>query len=186
MGVAHPNPCPQHPRTVLLDLQLFDVDYGQGEAGHYHHAVDRYRSLPGWITPERRAECHETANDGDAHKQHDEIPVDPVEKDKSLPNTRDELEELQQAAWDNAVEVKHHPNLFSSAVEEVVAFSRSCMIARREKVLPAEYAVVIEVCRAAQGEGEGTDAEYGPEEEVVALLEAKELVELPPEYRPKS
>lgn len=59
------------------------------------------------------------------------------------------------------------------------------MVARGEEIFPAENTKVIEICSAAQGEGKGTNAENGPQEEVVALLKADKPVEISPKHRQK-
>lgn len=168
---------------MLLNLQLLDIEHSQAKASNYHDAMKGDRCQPGWIAPERLAECHETTNDGKSHEQDDKISVDAVEKNKYMPDDGDELEEDEEAARDDAVQMEHHPELFPSTVEEVVAFSWSCVISRGEEVLSAEHAKVVEVWSATQGEGEGADSKNRPEEEVVALLETDKPVKLPPEDR---
>lgn len=77
--------------------------------------------------------------------------------------------------------MKHHTHLFPATVKEVIAFSGCCMISRGKEVLSAENAEVVEIRSVAQGEGKGANTKDGPEEEIVAFLEADKFVELSPE-----
>lgn len=64
MSAAYPNPRPQHPRPVLLDLQPLDIGHGQEETCNHHGSVDHDRSLPSGITPERARKGHKNTGDG--------------------------------------------------------------------------------------------------------------------------
>lgn len=88
--------------------------------------------------------------------------VDAVEEHESLTDDGDELEELQDAARDDAVYVNHHADLLTSAVQEIVTLAGSGMVASGEMVLLAEDAIIVEILRPAEGEGQSADGEDAP------------------------
>lgn len=103
---AEVDPGPEHPGSVLVDLEPLDVVVGQREADGGHDGQRANAGLRGEVAAEGATGDHQAAHVPEEDENDGDAAVNPVEEYRTVPDGWDELQHPENAGWNDAAEME--------------------------------------------------------------------------------